>query len=301
MQQRLYEITLLLTQSGRASAAELSERFGVSKRTIYRDIDALSSAGIPVYTERGRGGGIRLLPGYVLDKALFSAEERRQLVSQLQGLASLGTPDSEAAFEKLAGFFGRADTWLEVDFAPWDGGEEMRRRFRSLRQAILSRNIVTFRYLNARGKEDQRRVEPLRVLFRGQGWYLYGYSQERSDFRYFKLTRIQELHIEANTFEREIPETPVSETPPAGALLPVRLRFDPSLSFRVYDEFSPSAIKPDPDGALLVEASFPSGTWLLGYLLSFGSGLTVLGPPTLQASLQTEIEKMLKNYKNNSK
>lgn len=86
---RLFKIIYYLLDKGRATAPELAKRFEVSTRTIYRDIDALSGAGIPVYTEAGRGGGIRLLNDFVLNKALISKSEREKILSALQGLAIL--------------------------------------------------------------------------------------------------------------------------------------------------------------------------------------------------------------------
>lgn len=296
MQQRLYAITLLLVERGEASAAELAERFGVSRRTIYRDLDALSAAGVPVYAERGRNGGIRLLPGYVLDKALFSPEERLELVSQLEGLAELGTPGADSALSKLSSLFGRGGSWLSVDFAPWDGGEEMRRLFRDLRDAILQKQVLQFYYTSTRGKRELRKVEPLRIVFRSQGWYLYAYARERSDFRYFKLMRIQSHTKTGEGFTREAPPDTADNYPPAGVeLLPLRLSFDPDYSFRVYDEFYASTIHREADGSLLVETRLPQGDWLKGYLLSFGAGMRVLSPPWLGEMLCREAEKYADN------
>lgn len=288
MQQRLYEITLLLIQKGQASAKELSERFEVSIRTIYRDIDALSLAGLPVYSQRGRGGGIRLMPGYVLDKALFSAQERTEVLSQLQSLAALGTPLTEGVLEKLSALFGQADSWLEVDFAPWGGGEEDRRLFALLREAILRHETVCFAYSGADGRLSERKAEPHRILFRGQGWYLHAFCQARQDFRFFKLTRISGCVATGESFlprplPQAVPPSPVSQ---AETLV---LRFSSHLAFRVYDEFPRSSIQKREDGSLEVALPLTQDSWLLGYLLSFGRGVQVLAPSHLRQRLREEI------------
>lgn len=294
MQQRLYEITTLLVARGSATAAELAARFGVSSRTIYRDIDALSAAGVPVYAEQGRGGGIRLLPGYVMDRSLFSEEEKGQLLAHFQSLASLRTPGSEQLADKLSALFGPGQSWLEVDFAPWDGGDDARHIFGLIRDAILARQVVTFAYSGTSGQREQRVVEPARVVFRGQGWYLYGYAQERKAFRFFKLGRIRDIALTGATFTpRPLPPQP---QPHIGAMLEVTLRIAASAAYRVYDEFPDTPTETDSAGNLTLHCRLPEGGWLVGYLLSFGDELQVLSPPALRGRMATAIEAMRKNY-----
>ena len=86
---RLFKIVYYLLDKGRTTAPELAQEFEVSVRTIYRDIDALSESGIPVYAETGRNGGIYLLDNYVLDKALLSDKEKLEILSSLHLLCLL--------------------------------------------------------------------------------------------------------------------------------------------------------------------------------------------------------------------
>ena len=88
---RLFEIVYLLQSRPRMTARELAERFEVSVRTIYRDIDALSAAGVPVYAARGGGGGVGLLPGYVLDRSLLTDGEQDEILYALRAMAAAGT------------------------------------------------------------------------------------------------------------------------------------------------------------------------------------------------------------------
>ena len=190
MQQRLFEILWYLSREGSATAGQLAEKFGVSRRTIYRDVDALSGAGIPIYAEKGKGGGLRLLPDFVLDRTLLSQHEQTQLMEHLQSLSVLGAPDAQPVLDKLAALYGRRDGWLEVDFAPWAGGEELRQIFRLLRSAIQNRQVVELEYSGADGATQWRSVEPVKVFFRGQGWYLQAFCRLRQDFRFFKLKAV---------------------------------------------------------------------------------------------------------------
>lgn len=284
MQQRLFEIIWHLSRTGGATAGEMAEKFGVSRRTIYRDIDALSSAGIPVYAEKGKGGGIRLLPEFVLDKTLLSKQEQAQLMGHLQSLSALGTPDTDAMLDKLAALFGRQDNWLEVDFAPWAGGEDTRQLFRLLQDAIQRRRVICFGYTGTDALCRQRTVEPCKVFFRGQGWYLHGYCRLRQAFRFFKLNRMQHAQLTDEGFvPRPVPDT---QPPYLGPSAEVVLQLSPACAHRAMEEFMPDQITQAPDGSILVRCLFPTvGDWLLGYVLSFGPGARVLAPPALQAAV----------------
>ena len=296
MQQRLFEIVWHLTRHGSATAGELAERFGVSRRTIYRDVDALSGAGIPIYAEQGKGGGIRLLPDFVLDKTHFTKEEQQQLMAHFESLASLGTPDTQQVLDKLGALFGQAGaSWLEVDFAPWDGGEPMRQLFRLLRDAILHRQVVTFHYTGAENAPAVREAEPFRVLFRGQGWYLQAFCRSRMAFRYFKLSRMQDTAVTGETFLVGKTPPPVQE-PFVGETIHVRLRLAPSLAFRARDEFAGGTVTPQEDGSFLAESVFPAGEWLTGFLLSFGPGAEVLSPPALRQQMTDMLAQMQQQY-----
>lgn len=297
MNQRLFEILWLLTRSGGLTAGQLAQRFGVSRRTVYRDIDALSAAGIPVYAQRGQGGGLRLLPGYVIDKAMFSKEEQGALLANLQGLAGLGAPDTQATLDKLGALFGETENWLEVDFAPWERGEETRALFRILRGAILRRKLVQFHYRASSGPGTLRRVEPGRIVFRGQGWYLYGWCRNRQAFRFFKLSRMTEAEELAESFlPRPLPAA-TGSAPYTGPMVEVLLHFDSSAAFRVWEEFDAAQVAEQPDGSLLVHADMPAGEWLLGYLLSHGPALEVREPSALRAQMAAALKEMGARYR----
>lgn len=298
MQQRLFEITYLLTERETMTAAELAERFGVSRRTIYRDIDALSAAGIPVYAQKGKGGGIRLLPGFTMDRSLFTQEERTQLVAHFQSLAAIETPDTAAILEKLGVLFGRMENWLEVDFSPWGGREEEQVAFRLLREAILSRRVVRFLYMGAGNPKHWREAEPYKIIFRGQGWYLFAFSPDKNDFRFFKLNRMQAPSVTDRHFQPRALPPGATHPPYTGRLIPVTLLFREEAAFRVYDEFPAEQVKQTKNG-LLVETQFPDGDWFVGYILSFGHSAEVMQPAFLRAHMRQLLEDMLKPYLEN--
>ena len=119
---RLFQILYLLLARGRMTAPALARMLEVSVRTIYRDIDALSAAGIPVYTEPGRDGGIGLLDRQLLDRAFFSETEKQALLAALQSMSLTGEEAEQTLLTKLAALFQMpADSWYEIDFSRWGG------------------------------------------------------------------------------------------------------------------------------------------------------------------------------------
>ena len=152
------------------TAKELAAHFEVSLRTIYRDLDMLAQAGLPIYTQRGRGGGIRLMDGFVLNKAVLSHTERTEILSALQSLSALGL-SSGAVLSKMKSFLGGADTdWIAVDFFDWSGRQEQ--SFAVLKEAVLQHRMVSFDYCAASGERTHRTVCPLQLWFKQRTWYL---------------------------------------------------------------------------------------------------------------------------------
>lgn len=150
---RLFEIVYLLLERGQMTAGELAERFEVSVRTVYRDIEALCEAGIPICTGRGKGGGIRLEESFTLGRSLLSKREQDEILAGLRALCAARTPDASPALQKLSALFGagRGD-WIDVDFSAWGSGRGEAENFRLLRGAILEKRVVTFRYFGSDGR-----------------------------------------------------------------------------------------------------------------------------------------------------
>ena len=171
---RLFEIVYILLQKKSVPARDLAEHFGVSARTIYRDIDILSLAGIPVYTEQGKGGGISLLPDFVLNKSILSEQEQSEILSALQGLSNVKTAETGKVLEKLSTIFNRtAVNWLEVDFSDWSFATGQ--LFNALKTAILEKRIAEFDYYSTYGEK------PAAALSR----YSFGLSPRRGTSRGF--------------------------------------------------------------------------------------------------------------------
>jgi predicted DNA-binding transcriptional regulator YafY len=297
---RLFEITYLLLDRGALTARELSERFEVSTRTIYRDIENLSAAGIPVYMTKGRNGGIRLLPNFVLDKAVLTQSEREEILTALDSLKAVGYGTT---LKKLGALFGDGSgSWIEVDFSGWSWGEELKEQFELLKKAVLNRRVVSFTYYSAAGGgKSCRHAEPLKLVFRGQAWYLYAWCRLRGDYRFFKLSRMEEVAVSDEIIDRRAPELIAGTERPGEApeVLNVKFRAEAAAAFRIYDEYRHSAIRREPDGRLIVSATMPRGEWLVSYFLTFGQQVEILEPESLRREIRDELEASLAKYINN--
>ncbi len=188
---RLFEIVYILLERDKVTAKELAEHFEISTRTIYRDIETLSGAGIPVYMSKGKNGGIALLPDFVLNKAVITEKERKEILSSLFAIKSVNLEESNTALQKLGNLFGTEDAdWIEVDFGFWSDGEKEATLFAEIKRAILEKKVIHFLYTSTIGEAVHREVEPLKLIFKGSSWYLYGYCRIRKDFRFFKLNKV---------------------------------------------------------------------------------------------------------------
>ena len=293
---RLFEILYLLVEKRAITAGELARRLEVSERTVYRDVDALSAAGIPVFTQKGQGGGIRLMDQFVLDRALLSPAQQDEILFALQ--AVLATGGGQETLDRLTALFRREGcSWLEVDFTDWGSGAAERENFALIKEAILSRRPLAFTYYSSAGERSRRTVEPARLVFKGGCWYLSAFCRRRRDWRFFRLGRMEALALaEGSCPPRQPPER--QEAPPPGTYreTELRLRFAPEAAWRVRDCFHPKQITPEPDGRLLVECAFPEDRWLMSFLLSFGSRLEVLSPVRWRDLLREELKKSLAIY-----
>lgn len=295
---RLFQIVYLLMQKGRLSARELAEHLEVSPRTVYRDVETLSAAGIPVYAVQGKMGGIQLLPEFVLQKSWFSQSEQSDILAAVQTLSAAQVPEADSVLDKLAGLFRRSGPqWVEVELADW-GGENIR-KFNLLKTAVLHRRIVSFDYYNAKNQRSHRTAEPLQLYFKHRAWYLRAWCRQKQAPRLFKLNRMRDLSLTDRCFE----ERPLGELPPeqpagpAGhSLLRLVLRIEAQAAYRVFDEFGDSQVSPNQDGSFTCTADYINDQWLYGYLLGYGPLLTVLEPAGVREHLKELIQKTWEKY-----
>jgi len=275
---RLFKILYYLLEKGQATAAELAAAFEVSIRTIYRDVEALSGAGIPIYAETGRNGGIHLLDNFILDKVILSETEKEEILTALQSMLIIGdTSEVTGTLTKLSALFNlNAANWIEVDFSRWGDRQEDNRKFEDIKSAIIQHNAIEIAYASSYEKISKRKIYPLKLSYKSRAWYVKAYCTERGDYRIFKLTRILDLEILNESFSYHI--FPEENTSLPQEYNQITLRFPGEMAYRIYDEFDRKEVVIQENGDLLVSAKMPEDTWLVGYLLSFGTQVEIIEP-----------------------
>lgn len=292
---RLFEIVYILLERKTITAKELAERFEVSTRTIYRDIEILSQAKIPVYANKGNGGGIGLLEDYVLDKSVLSEEEQNQILFALQSMEKISNQDEKNILEKMSSIFNKSKTnWIDVDFSDWGTNGEQDQTFNLIRNAILKHNVIEFVYYNSYGEEKKRQAEPLQIYFKDKSWYLKAYCRLKQDYRLFKISRMKDIKLLNKTFERELPQ--IKENKFDYKTIQLELEISKDMSYRVYDEFKREDIIKNKNGDFIVKVEFPENDWVYGYILSFGENVKVLSPGYVKNIIKEKLQKSLKNY-----
>ena len=292
---RLFRILYYVLEKGKVTANELSEKFEVSVRTIYRDIDVISSAGIPIYATQGKGGGIEIVDDFVLKKSLVSEKEQEQILVALKGLEGINKQYENELLTKLSAFFKIKNTnWIEVDFTNWQRGNEYDELFNDIKSAIINKNIISFTYFSSNEKETSREAKPIRLLFKGWDWYVYTFCLLRNEFRYFKLSRIRDLKILDENFEESFEDVVLIKKMEYKDTVHVKLKFDRKVAFRVYDEMGD--IKEDEEGNLYAEIELPNDYNLYNYIFSFGESVEVLEPKEIRNKIRDMINKMSRIY-----
>ena len=295
---RLFEIIYILLHKKKVTAQYLATELGVSRRTICRDIDTLSVAGIPIYTEKGKGGGISLLPEFVLNKSILSAAEQNEILLALQSHSNIKTGDTSQVLRKLTAIFNKSATnWLEVDFTGWSHENDF---FSQIKTAILERRLVEFAYYNSYGDKTQRRIEPIQLWFKANSWYLRGFCLTKQAIRLYKLARIKNLTVADEHFlERDslitLADSAASDYQ-GQQNITLKLRIAPEMAYRVFDEFHETMVEKQADGSFIVAVSWPEDNWVYGFILSFGRHIEVLEPAHIRRIIKEEAKKIAAKY-----
>jgi predicted DNA-binding transcriptional regulator YafY len=295
--QRLLAITMLLLGRDSVSAPELARRFEVSVRTIYRDVEALCEAGIPIVAYPGAGGGYGIMRDFKIDRSLLSPAEISQIATTFASL-SAATGDrrmSQAAerLEALGARSKRAENYLFLELTP---AAREREKIGKLRRAIEESRLAAFSYLDSEGKASERRIEPYALVFTWQDWYLYAYCRSRGDFRLFKIARMKELELLPERFsprELDLDSRPWNKRwEDSSPFYPARICFADAA--RVAEHFDESDIEPEAGGGAIVRAFLPADDWAVSFLFGLGLCFEVLEPEALRALVAKRAESILR-------
>lgn len=298
---RLIGIITLLLRNDRVTAPELAERFEVSRRTISRDIDAICQAGIPLVTEQGYGGGIRIAEGYKMDSTVLTKNELRAVLDGLRGIDSVSrTSVTLNLMEKLS-VQDKGTVLSEgavlIDLAS-HYEESLKEKIELIKHAVSKQHTITFCYYYSKG-EEYREVEPYLLLFQWSSWYVYGFCRKRKAFRMFKLNRLWELKETQESYQVREPGETKRDFQDYFRQDSVRLKavFEKDVKYRLVEEYGADCFTQDNQGNLVFEWDFVNYDNMRQWVLSFGSRVTVVEPKFLADDLIADLEKNLNKYK----
>lgn len=309
---RLLAITVLLLNRGRLSAKELADRFEVSSKTIYRDMDTLCQAGIPIVAHQGITGGFEIMEHYMIDKYWLSAEEMSTLVTAVKGLSSaLEDPQMGMLLEKIKALLRRVEQGLGdeyrkepvvLDFQPWGQRQGLKPAVGLLKQAIHDKRRVQMEYIDAEGSAERRTIEPASLFLKGNVWYVQAFCLEREDFRLFRLSRMQDIKMLSEAYEpRPWPGKEHLEWDSSWSNAREQetvLLFEAAARQRVADMFPPEQVTVNPDGSLRVHVLYKLDEWFYGMILSFGDQVLVELPGEAAEEVKRRAKRMLLRYDN---
>jgi predicted DNA-binding transcriptional regulator YafY len=306
---RLVSIIMILLDKKRIGAQELSDRFEVSPRTIYRDIDTISMAGIPVCSVPGVGGGFEIMQNYKIDKNVFSAAD---LSAILMGLSNLSTmikgDDLVNAFAKVKSFIpsGRAKdiefkaNQIYIDLSPWMGNRNVGPYLEIIKTALQESRLLSFEYADRYGNKTARTAEPYQLVLKSSHWYLQGYCYKREDYRLFKLSRTSNLQIQEEFFtprDYQKPQLDFSDIVETMQTI-IKIRIHKSVMDRVLDYCTNECFSPDGDEYYIVSFPFIENDYYYNILFSFGDKCECLEPLNIRSEMKRRIHDIADLYEN---
>ena len=305
---RLVSIILLLLEKERIGAQELAEQFEVSPRTIYRDIDAINLAGVPVRSTPGVNGGFEIMPQYKIDRKVFSTADLSAILMGLSSLSGMMRGEELAnALAKVRSFIpaGQAkdielhSSQVLIDLSPWTVNRSMQPNLERIQTAMQENRLLSFEYLGRDGTKTARAAEPYRLVLKNSQWYWQGYCYTRNDFRLFKLSRTSDLQLLEQAFvprEHSKPQLDFSDAV-AALQTTITLRIHKSILERVLDFVSDEDISPDGAEHYLIRYPLIENDYYYGILLGFGDKCECLEPERVRAEMKQRAEAIAALYR----
>lgn len=296
---RLIGILSVLLQEEWTTAPKLAERFEVSRRTINRDIEDLCKAGIPIYTAQGTGGGIRIMDGYRMDRALLTSKDMQMILAGLRSLDSVsGSRYYSRLMEKIksgSSDFVSGRDYILIDLSSWYK-DTLTPKIGLVQDAIEERTLLTFHYYAPNG-DSIRTIEPYYLVFKWSSWYVWGWCTAKEDFRLFKLNRMDELIKEKTVFvPRQVPAPDLSVEKIFPGEIKVKALFSNACKWRLIEEFGIHCFTEQEDGSLLFMAGYTDKENLLTWLLTFGDKVQVIEPVEVKDELISIAKNIIHEY-----
>lgn len=289
------------------SAKELATKHSVSVRSIYRYVECLENAGVPIYTIRGNKGGIAIVDTYKLSNTFLTPKEFQKTIEALTSITnSVPNKELENVIQKLkstikkeyAGFDIKSGN-LIIDAAPWGDTLGYKNKLFVINQAIDAKNQLKIIYHDRNGQITQRIIDPHVIVFKQGLWYVYAYCHLRKGFRFFKTGRIENATILKTTFirqnvlEKDLPFDFWSKSNPT---VDVELEVNKSVLSDVEEWIGIENVYEE-NGKTVVKAKLPFDNGLVSKIIGFGKGIKVNKPEELKVEIVKTINDLAKLYK----
>lgn len=304
---RIVSIIMILLEKERIGAQELADMFEVSPRTIYRDIDTINMAGIPVCSVPGVGGGFEIMEKYKIDNKVFSTADLSAILMGLSNLSTMIRGDELVnALAKVKSFIP-ADrvkdielkvNQIHIDLSPWIGNRNIQAYLEIIKTALLESKLLSFEYSDRYGNKTTRTAEPYQLVLKSNHWYWQGYCLKRNDFRLFKISRISNLQILEESFTPRDYQKPILDFEDIIATMQktIKIRIHKSVMDRVLDFCSYEHFLPDGKEHYIVSFPFIENDYYYNILFSFGNKCECLEPLNIRTEMKRRIQDIAALY-----
>jgi len=298
--ERLISIIMILLRKEIVSTTEFAQLFNVSKRTILRDMETLSLSNIPIYAVNGVNGGYGIMEEYKFDKRLLSNSDLENILTALGGLEQiLISEEVEVTIKKIEGMVSLLSlkSPIQLSFYDWVGRTEMVQTLKMCQESILKRNLISFDYIDKNGATSNRMIEPYQLHFSEMSWYLKGFCLDRQSYRTFKLSRIDNLTRNEETFK---PRDYLLELEQVVAYQPqlvaVKALISPGIKDQFIERYGRKSIEIHSPEFYLATMFVPQNSTGFKFLASYGTDLEVVEPKTYMEEFRDYLSKMLEKY-----
>ncbi len=304
---RLVSIIMILLEKERISAQELAKMFEVSTRTIYRDIEAISMAGIPVLATSGSGGGIEIMKDYKVDKKIFSTDDLSALLMGLSNISGMVRGSEVAnALAKVKSFIPSEKaksielkaSQIYIDLTPWEGNASVKNALEIIKKALQENRLLIFTYIDGHGSKTSRTVEPYQLVFKSRAWYVQTFCRLKNDYRLFRLSRMSELKMLEETFTPREYQKPFLDFEETARSLQtdIKIRIHKSVLDRILDFCPYERLSQEGEEYYLADYPFFDSDYYYDMLLSLGDKCEILEPAHVREKLKQKIKNLAKVY-----
>lgn len=302
---RILSIVMLLISKKQVQAKDLAELHEVSVRTIYRDIETINQAGIPIVTTQGAGGGISLVDDYRLEKKLFTDDDIELILTALESMTSAYSfKESEHVLKKIKSLIPPKSDESEkqhhvfIDLSSWGKDSQAEKKLQLIHTAASAHQFIQFTYRNAKGETLPRKVEPYTLVLKGRHWYLYAFCCVKNDFRLFKLTRMTDL-ITISAYFR--PKRIKNEEKPWNdswheepSVTTLTLRLTEASVGKVKEWVDENELIICSDGTYLAALTVPQDDWLHSFLFHLGPDVDIVSPQHIKEAFDLQLKQFMK-------